>query len=436
MLLSKNNNFRVIYYLFVLQLFVSNTVNSSTIHVPENCSSIQEAIDSAINTTIILIAPGKYIENINIQNKDIVLASQSKDPFETIIDGNLKDSVVSISNDLQYTVTISGISVTNGNSRGPGGGGIYCSKGKVIIDNVIISKNYASSGGGVYIDGDSELTISNSIINNNFAYCDGGGAYFSTDLIRMNNVMISYNQASLEHNYGRGGGVCFWNCKDGNFENCIVSYNIGIMGGGIFTHFSDITLVNFTIADNMISSENASGGGGLHIIMNSNLIIINSIIWNNIRSEIALHGYYSSQKNTLNISSSNVQKGKNGIEYEDNDIVKWDDNNINAFPFFADCTKNDYYLLALSPCIDSGVIYDSNIKFIGMAPDMGAYEYASAIIGDSNNDGILTLIDLILLIKLSTGENVEGLNYLYSDINGDNSLDTRDIIALIKKISL
>jgi len=180
----------------------------------------------------------------------------------------------------------------------------------------------------------------------------------------------------------------------------------------------------------VVTGENASGSG-LYIFMDSNVIIKNSIVWNN---EITLYGYPVGQKNTLTIFSSNVKNGKNGIEYEVTDIVQWDSSNINATPFFMDDAKNDYHLLSFSPCIDSGIIYKPDKKFIGKAPDMGAYEYTSTLLGDVNNDGVLSLIDLILLIRLNTGENVLGVNYLYSDLNEDNSLDTKDIISLIKKI--
>ena len=202
-------SFRISYYFYLVLLFelvVSNNVTSSTIHVPEDYSSIQEAIDSAINATTILIAPGKYFENIRIQNKNIVLASKSDGQLDTIIDGNQKDSVVYIYNDFNYKVQISGISIVNGKSKNFGGG-IYCSNGKVIIDNVTISDNIASLGAGIYIESDSESIISNSIIKNNYSYHDGGGAYLSTDMIKMIKVMISNNHASIEHNYGRGGGI-------------------------------------------------------------------------------------------------------------------------------------------------------------------------------------------------------------------------------------
>ena len=63
-------------------------------HVPAEYRTIQEAIDSAEPGDTVLVAPGRYVENIRFGGKGIVVASEyllTRDPRlipRTIIDGS------------------------------------------------------------------------------------------------------------------------------------------------------------------------------------------------------------------------------------------------------------------------------------------------------------------------------------------------------------
>ena len=82
------------------------------------------------------------------------------------------------------TVTISGMTITNGATNGatPGGnkgGGIYNGHATLTISNCTLSGNSASSGGGIYNDGtvgSATLTITNCTLSSNTASL-GGGIY-------------------------------------------------------------------------------------------------------------------------------------------------------------------------------------------------------------------------------------------------------------------
>jgi hypothetical protein len=70
--------------------------------------------------------------------------------------------------------------------------------------------------------------------------------------------------------------------------------------------------------------------------------------------------------------------------------------NITAEPMFVDRTNGNYRLLAASPCINAGtngyvegsLDLDGNLRIIGPAADMGAYEYVYTDDGDEDGDGL------------------------------------------------
>ncbi|MGE5303950.1 MAG: hypothetical protein ACM3TN_11595, partial [Alphaproteobacteria bacterium] len=51
------------------------SVQAATIHVPADQPTIQAAINSAVNSDTVLVAPGTYVENINFRGKAITVIS-------------------------------------------------------------------------------------------------------------------------------------------------------------------------------------------------------------------------------------------------------------------------------------------------------------------------------------------------------------------------
>jgi predicted outer membrane repeat protein len=74
---------------------------------------------------------------------------------------------------LTVSVSISGLTITNGRSSG-NGGGIY-SNGVLTLTNAVVSNNSANYGGGIYNPG--SLTLINSTVSGNSASGDGGGVH-------------------------------------------------------------------------------------------------------------------------------------------------------------------------------------------------------------------------------------------------------------------
>jgi hypothetical protein len=111
----------------ILALFLSQIIlaQGSIIHVPAKYSKIQYAINNSKNGDTIIVAPGRYFENINFKGKEIVLASNyilDKDVnhiSSSIIDGSkptTSDSgsvVLFVSKEDQSSV-LQGFTITGG----------------------------------------------------------------------------------------------------------------------------------------------------------------------------------------------------------------------------------------------------------------------------------------------------------------------------------
>ena len=170
---------------------------------------------------------------------------------------------------------------------------------------------------------------------------------------------------------GDGGGICFFGSPVGTLTNLTIVNNIASNGGGIHVGgLSSHIISNSTITGN--SSE--YGGGGINVFGSTGIApsfatthVINSIVWDN--GIFSLYDEWANSANTINLTYSNT------------DDSGWeDDQNISADPLFVDADGGDYNLQIVSPCVDAGTAdinqdgTDDITDYIGLAPDMGAYE--------------------------------------------------------------
>jgi hypothetical protein len=210
------------------------------------------------------------------------------------VNGNAAGRVFYVSSG--KTVTISGITITNGNETsidGDGiGGGIY-NAGTLTVTNSTISNNSASVtdnfnfdsfGGGIYnagtltvtnstisgnslSDGDftlgggiynnGTLTVTNSTLSDNSAIFDGlGGGIYNTGTLTVTNSTISGNSAS----YGLGGGIYNDNATL-NIGDTILK--TGASGANIYNDSGPVTSLGYNLSSDAGVTNVNGGTGGL-----------------------------------------------------------------------------------------------------------------------------------------------------------------------------
>ena len=162
------------------------------------------------------------------------------------------------------TVTISGLTISNGNSNL--GGGIWNSGGTLMLSNCILSGNTATSsgGGGVYSQS-GPLTLINCTLNGNTSGGNGGGIFMTDSssapaALTVTNCTLSGNTATDD-----GGGIyniiTSGSATTLTVENSTLSGNTATngIGGGISNALGTLAVNKCTLSGNT-----ASMGGAIH----------------------------------------------------------------------------------------------------------------------------------------------------------------------------
>jgi len=265
---------------WILMVFVIySPLRATVIRVPADSATIQGGIDGTQDGDTVLVAPGKYLENLNFEGKAIWLTSEVG-PESTIIDGDsiLYHPVVTFESGEDTNSVLDGFTITRGYA--PTGAGIRCllrSSPKII--NNIITKNCSYkepcppvpwNGAGIFCNMGSPI-IRDNIITRNKA--NGAGGIFSSG----GSPLIEGNEIS--DNIGVGIGIY----ADTSAHPCIINNRIlNNEGGGIGTNESGSPLIsNNTISGNYNFRSPESYGGGISSAPESRPIIVDNIITGN-----------------------------------------------------------------------------------------------------------------------------------------------------------
>lgn len=267
-----------VYVVAIFLIFSPFFLNASIVNVPADAENIQAGILAAEDGDTVLVAPGRYYENLNLLGKAITLSSNflitgDKDFIaNTIIDGSMPadpdtGSVILMFNGEMETTVICGLTLTGGtgtNWLDEHGAGTY------------------KEGGGILMNGSNARICHNRIVENRVedvsgATSTGGGGIRCGD----GNPEISHNLIS--GNFGRYGGGIVLNFSGANIHNNLIVGNEAQSaygaGAGIwsFGPFHDPKLItNNTIAENFTPS----GCPAIRIDL-GDLTLSNNIIWDN-----------------------------------------------------------------------------------------------------------------------------------------------------------
>ncbi len=162
---------------------LTHTARGAVHWVPWDYTTIQAAVDAAVDSDTVLIADGTYTgdgnRDIYFNGKAITVSSVNGPEF-CIIDCQGADAEphrgFKFNHNESRESILAGISITNGYKTL--GGAVYCATDtSVSIRNCIISANYAEqNGGGIYLLGSSAEIVNCTFIGNTAAV--SGGAIF------------------------------------------------------------------------------------------------------------------------------------------------------------------------------------------------------------------------------------------------------------------
>jgi hypothetical protein len=331
------------------------------------------------------------------------------------------------------------------------GGGIYAGNGSdVRIDNCIFTGNLSDKGGAIKVQSSIAL-IARCTIDNNDSNASAGALGLDDSTVTIVNCYIRGNEAQVN-----GGALeCF--DSGGSVEvvtltNCLLQGNSAeVKGGALFIANADVDINVCTLAGNMAGDV---GGAWSSFVNHQNvqLSILNSILWDNEAGSGFAHQiiHENSDQGDLRVAHSDVQGGQADVA-GDGDL-DWASSNIDVNPEFR--SSINFRLRPTSACIDhSGAEslpldvadldedmnltetlprdLDVDLRVIGSAVDMGAYEYQpGACPADCGGvaDCVINVTDLLELL-CQWGEPPQGSGSC--DIDEDNEVDVSDLLALL-----
>ncbi len=366
---------------------VGITHAANTIYVPADQSTIQAAINAAVDGQSVLVLPGTYPERIDFHGKAITVAS-TDGPGLTTIDGGLVGTVVNFTTGEGNASLLKGFTITHGTSTFEGAG-IFISSASPTIDGNVITGNQGCQGIGIGIAFSTPIIRNNTISNNVQKTCSGGqGGGISvrgTGAPQILNNLITDNHLD---NGGDGGGIAL------NGAAAIISGNT-ISGNTAFNNGGGIGLFNdspATITQNLVigNATRSGDGGGMYLGVPSGgrgpFVVNNTVAGNSALDGSAafVDGFPATTKIVNNIfagSSSVVALQCSGLRSTTPPLLSFNNafsngapayggtcatlagtsGNISLDPEFVDAVNGNYHLQAASSAIDAGNNSDPNL---------------------------------------------------------------------------
>lgn len=261
--------------------------------------------------------------------------------------------------------------IENNHSPGNTGGGLIVMVDGAVIEDCVIAGNSADTGGGVSLTWSGNLVRCSIVNNRATGNVGGGGVYVVGEGAQIWNCAITGNVS-----HSRGGGVMMYR---GWLLNSLVADNVASnSGGGVFSQGYTNTARLGSFIQNCTIAGNSSTGLGCGVYATQYTYVVNSVIYSNGADD-----WHNAGGNEVVVNYSCFGEFVPGVS------------NLNANPLFVG--GGDYRLQAGSPCIDAATgltwhagAYDlANMpRQVGVAVDLGAYEYQGEGVPDTDNDGM------------------------------------------------
>ncbi|MDE0958069.1 MAG: right-handed parallel beta-helix repeat-containing protein [Planctomycetota bacterium] len=332
--------------MFSLSLLHPNSLYAADLHVPDQFSTIQGAIDSSNLLDTVLVAPGTYFENLTFAGKSITLRSTGG-AAQTIINGSSLtrgpgdgsvlvfeqgESPLAVIDGFTLTAGIGKV-ITDATGTFSRGGGILISGSSPTLVNCTFDSNTAQLGAGLHASGSVALNLFGLTFTGNNGL-EGAGAYLhDVGAVIINGCSFTGNNAQTA-----GGGLTLDGCTGADVLNSTFDNNNSLIGGGIdakttstqifdcsFTN-NEATLIGgavtlFQSPSNIVSCElfdNVAGHGAAIGIDGSSVILQRSVIANNFATSQggAIASTLNSSSINLNhmtLANNNALQGSGGI---------------------------------------------------------------------------------------------------------------------------
>lgn len=338
--------------------------------VPDDYSTIQEAINVANPGDTVFVENGTYYENV-VVNKTLWLTGEDEET--TFIDGNRTGAVVKIEGN---NVAVKGFTIQNGDTGISAMGnyhghnisynivtnntkGIY----HVVSSNSILSgNNITDNDYGVWFSRSSNNTLSENLMNNNkYNFYVGGeelGHFLhsidDSNLVNGKHVYYLVNKTGLVINpatHPQVGYFGFINCSNstvddltllGNEQGLLLAYtnNSRISGNNIANNHIGVWF--FSSSNNTLSENNITNNdSGIELSKSSNNILSENNITNNNKGGLGL----SSSSNNI-LFGNNITDNHSGIELSEssNNIIS--ENNIANSLYGIDFFESNYNIIS------------------------------------------------------------------------------------------
>jgi CSLREA domain-containing protein len=326
------------------------------------------------------------------------------------------------------TVSISDMTLRDGNAVSYGGA-IFLGNGDLLtVDRCFFDNNYAINGGAILSEPYSDLKVRYSVLTENHATNGSGGAVFALgSSLTLTNSAVHANTAKYA-----GGGLHLV-AVSATITNATIAGNTsGEPGGGLDVSStvdfpSNVTLLSSTVAQNR--SYNG-GGGGISVYQTSHVGIKNTIVAGNFTGCPLCFITESNCAGTVNSAGNSVVPSACTVSGPV----------LTGNPALGPLQENGgtngptYAPLAGSSAINTGTVGGCPLtdqrgvqRKPGVACEIGAYEVLPC--GDVNGDGAVTVADVFFLINFlfAAGPFPPGL----ANVNGDGAVTVGDVFTLI-----